>query len=73
MFKINNIDTGRKTNEIANLRIHVECDVNRIKFPRVLKSTVTITLLKNDNDIVRTCAALCNLLSPLIDESNSKS
>ena len=37
MFKINNIDTGRKTNEIANLRIHVECDVNRIKFPRVLK------------------------------------
>ena len=73
MFKINNKNTRTKTNEIANLRIHVECDVNRIKLPRVLKSTVTITLLKNDNDIVRTCAALCNLLSPLIDESNSKS
>ena len=55
----------KKTKGIANLRIHVERAINRIKFYRILKSTLPITMLHHLDDIVKTCAALCNF-KPLL-------
>ena len=54
------------TKEVANLRIHVERAINRIKTFRILKSVIPITLLHNIDDIVLSCAALCNLKPRLI-------
>ena len=57
----------RKTKDVANLRIHVERAINRIKFYRILKNTLPITMLHQVDDIVKTCAALCNLKPLLIN------
>ena len=59
----------KKTKEIANLRIHVERAINRIKTYRILKNVMPMTLLPLIDDIVLTCAALCNLKPPLIKKS----
>ena len=56
----------KKTTDIANLRIHVERAINRIKTFRILKSVLPITMLHHADDIVHTCAALCNLKPFLI-------
>ena len=55
----------KKTKDIANLRIHVERAINRIKFYHILKRTLPISMLHHADDIVKTCAALCNL-KPLL-------
>ena len=54
-----------KTKKKANLRIHVERAINRIKFFTILKATLPVTMIKHD-DIILTCAALCNLKPKLI-------
>ena len=56
----------KKTKEIANLRIHVERAINRIKTFRILKNTLPLTVLPFADDIMRTCAAICNIQPPLI-------
>ena len=56
----------RKTKEVANLRIHVERAINRLKTFRILKNTFPLTMLPLANDIVRLCAAICNIQPPLI-------
>ena len=62
--------TECKTNKnVANLRIHVERDINRIKGFRILKSILPITILHNINDIVKTRAALCNSKPLLFKDS----
>ena len=58
----------KKTKEIANLRIHVERAINRIKEFKILKNILPINMLPLADDIVRTCASLCNLQPPLIKE-----
>ena len=55
-----------KTKKVANLRIHVERAINRIETYRILKSTLPITMIHHADDIVLTCAALCNLKPMLI-------
>ena len=55
----------KTTKDVANLRIHIERAINRIKTYRILKSIVPITMLHSCDDIVRTCAGLCNLKSLL--------
>ena len=55
-----------KTKDIANLRIHVERAINRIKTFRILKNTIPLTLIPLADDIISTCAALCNIQAPLI-------
>ena len=60
----------KKTKEVANLRIHVERAINRIKFYRILKNVLPITMLQHIDDIVRSCAALCNLKPVLIRGQN---
>ena len=56
----------KKTKEVANLRIHVERPINRIKFFRILKGTTPVTMIQHTDDIISTCAALCNLKPKLI-------
>ncbi len=55
-----------KTKEVANVRIHVERAINRLKKFRILKNTLPITLLPLVDDIITTCGALCNIQPPLI-------
>ena len=55
--------------DIANLRIRVERAINRIKAFRILKSILSIPILHSIDDIVKTCAALCNLKPLLFKDS----
>lgn len=48
-----------KTKKIADLKIHVQHDINWIKSHRILKSV--LTLLHNCDDVVQTKAGLDNL------------
>ena len=50
-----------KTSRVPNLRIHIERAINRIKTYRILKTTFPITMVPHIDDIILTCAALCNL------------
>ena len=56
----------KKTKHVANLRIHVERAINRIKCFRILNSTLPVTMLQHADDIVLSCSALCNLKPTLI-------
>ena len=56
----------QKTKHIANLRIHVERAINRLKTFRILKSTLSLTMLPHVDDIVHSCASLCNLKPVLV-------
>lgn len=55
----------RKTSSIANVRIYVEEAIGRMRVFHILKHELPIHLLSLADDIVRVCAALCNLLLPL--------
>ena len=46
----------KQTKEVANVRIHVERAINRLKTFRLLKNTFPLTILPLADDIVRTCA-----------------
>ena len=56
----------KKTKDIANLRIHVERTINRIKTYRILKTPLPITMTVHADDIIRTCSALCNFKPSLV-------
>ena len=51
---------------MANLRIHSERAINRIKSFRILGNTLPVSLLQHIDDILWACAALCNLKPKLI-------
>ena len=59
-------DEVKKTKEIANLRIHVERAINRIKTYRILKSVLPIKTIHCIDDIALSCAALANIKDVLI-------
>ena len=60
-----------------SIRIHIERAINRINNFRLLKNTLPVSLLRHIDDILRICAALCNLIPKLIcskkeeDKSNA--
>ena len=58
----------KKTKDVANLRIHVERAINRIKDFKLLKNTMPLTVVPLVDDIVRTCSALCNMQTLLIKD-----
>ena len=58
----------KKTKEVANLGVHVQRTINRLKEFKILKNLVPINMLPHVHSIVKTCAALCNLQSHLINE-----
>lgn len=60
-----------KTEKVANLRIHVERAINRLKFFRIFKNTIPITMIHQCDDMVKVCAALCNL-KPLLYKEATK-
>ena len=62
----------KKTKDVANLRIHVERAIKRIKTYIIFKSVLPITMLHHADDIVKTCAALCNLKPLLIRTKENK-
>ena len=64
-------DECKKTKDIANLRIHVERAINRIKFFQILKGVIPVTMLQHIDDIVVTCAALSNLKPKLIKKKSN--
>ena len=57
----------KKTSNIANVRIYVEQAIGRMKVFHILKNELAINLIPLADDIVRVCAALCNLLPPLCE------
>ena len=57
------VDTGRK---IAFVRIHVERAINRLKFYRILKGTIPISMVHLTNQIVFVCAMLTNFQPALL-------
>lgn len=54
------------TKKIANARIHVERAIGRMKWFSILQNVLPITLVPLIDDILVVCAALCNLLPPLV-------
>lgn len=61
-----------ETRRIAQVRIHVERAIRRLKVYRILKETVPISLVKQVDYILRICAALVNLRGTLILEQKEK-
>jgi len=55
-----------KTKKVANTRIHVERAINRIKWFKILSGVLHVSLIPLFDDILVVCAALCNLLGPLV-------
>ena len=51
----------KKTKNLANFRICVECAINSTKTIRILDNTLPISLLHHIDDRLWTYAALCNL------------
>ena len=56
----------KKTKQVANVRIHVERAINRLKTFRILKNTFPLTMLPYADDVIRTCASICNVQPALI-------
>ena len=56
---------AQKIKEIANLRIHLERPINRIKNYRILKGTLPISSMQHVDEIVIVCAVLCNMKNVL--------
>ena len=57
-----------KTRRIANVRIHIERAIRRLKVFRILSGTVPVSSLKKFEEILIVCAALVNLRPLLIRE-----
>ena len=55
-----------KTRRIASARIHVERKMEQIKNFRILHGVLPLSLSKSANEIFFVCAALTNLLPPLV-------
>uniref|UniRef100_A0A9J7X5L4 THAP-type domain-containing protein n=1 Tax=Cyprinus carpio carpio TaxID=630221 RepID=A0A9J7X5L4_CYPCA len=56
------------TRRIANVRVHVERVICRLKNFKILSQTVPINLTPKIDNILRICAALCNLRSNIISD-----
>ena len=56
---------AQKTKEIANLQIHLERPINRIKNYRILKGILPISSMQHVDEIVIVCAVLCNMKNVL--------
>ena len=54
------------TRRIASVRIHVERAIERLKNFRILQGVMPLSLLQQADSILLVCAALCNLLPPLV-------
>ncbi|XP_068759289.1 uncharacterized protein [Montipora capricornis] len=55
-----------KTRRIAAVRIHVERAIQRLKGFKILQGVLPISLASVADQTVTVCAALCNLMKPLV-------
>ncbi|XP_019626645.1 PREDICTED: uncharacterized protein LOC109471736 [Branchiostoma belcheri] len=55
-----------RTKRIANVRIHVERAIQRVKTFRILKNELPISMIPHADELVTICAAICNLMPPLV-------
>jgi hypothetical protein len=60
----------QKTEKVANVRIHVERVIQRLKQFKLLSQTVPVTLLPLMNEVVFVCCALTNLKDPIMVKSS---
>lgn len=58
-------EATKSTSKIANVRIYVEQAINRIKWYNILGCEMDMHTVFLCDEIILTCSALCNLLSPL--------
>ncbi|XP_039677800.1 uncharacterized protein LOC120572535 [Perca fluviatilis] len=65
--QLTNEETTR-TMRVANVRIHVERAIQRLKVFKILSQTVPISMAPKLDNILTICAGLVNLRSPLISE-----
>lgn len=63
----------KQTKRIANVRIHVERVIRRVKQFRLLSQTIPVNLIPLCNDIVTVCCAITNLTGPLVKSWNEVS
>lgn len=63
----------RKTKTVANVRIHVERVIRRMKCFKFIGSTVSITMLRYCNDIIKIIAAITNLQGPIVKDWSTTS
>jgi hypothetical protein len=56
----------KQTKSVANVRIHVERVIRRLKHFRLLAQVYPISLLKHANDCLVVCAAITNLQGPIV-------
>lgn len=59
-------DQVRRTKTVANVRIHVERVIRRIKQFRILSQVFPISMLLHANDILLICSAITNLHGPIV-------
>ncbi|CAG2201965.1 unnamed protein product [Mytilus edulis] len=55
----------QQTKDIANRRIHIEQAIRRMKYFRILKYEVPLTLVQHLDSIFKTIAGICNMYPPL--------
>lgn len=60
----------RQGQQIARARIHVERAIERVKRFKIFKSVVPLTMVDILDDMVIVCAALTNLMPPLLSNKN---
>ena len=58
------------TKKVANVRIHVERVIQRLKRFRLLSQTIPISLLTTLNDAVVVCCAITNMQGPIVKTWN---
>lgn len=56
----------RKTKRVANVRIHVERVIRRLKTFKYLNQVIPINMLKHCNKILIICAAISNMHGPIV-------
>ena len=55
-----------QTKKVANVRIHVERVIHRLKHFRYLSQVIPINMLKHANNILAVCAAITNIHIPIV-------
>ena len=59
-------DQVKETKKVANVRLHVQRVIRRLKQFRILSQVMPITLLRYANDIILIFAAVTNLQGPIV-------
>ena len=58
----------KQTKKVANVRIHVERVIRRLKNFRFLSQVIPINMLKHANNILLVCAAITNMQGPIVKD-----